>query len=89
AEGVVSAENGLSVESPVEIRFRATPSGKANTQTFSNGDAFTLQANAFAVAAQGGDPFPCSGEEGLRNQLILDAAYRSWKSGRRESVEQL
>ncbi|HUS18702.1 MAG TPA: Gfo/Idh/MocA family oxidoreductase, partial [Terriglobales bacterium] len=47
AEGVVSAENGLSVESPVEIRFRATPSGKANTQTFSNGDAFTLQANAF------------------------------------------
>jgi hypothetical protein len=30
--------------------------------------------------------FPCSGEEGWQNQEVLDAAYRSLKSRRAETV---
>ena len=38
--------------------------------------------DAFAAAVEGRAPFPASGEEGWRNQLILDAAYRSLQSGK-------
>jgi predicted dehydrogenase len=85
-KGILSIDNCFSVESAVEARFRAMPSGETTTQTFYNTDAFTLQADAFARAIRDDEPFACPGEEGWRNQLVLDAAYRSWKSGRREPV---
>jgi predicted dehydrogenase len=42
--------------------------------------------DAFANAVEGKAEFPISGEEGWRNQEILDAVYRSMKSGRTEAV---
>ena len=40
----------------------------------------------FAAAYRGEGQFRASGEDGVRNMLVLDAAYRSWRSGRRELV---
>jgi predicted dehydrogenase len=45
--------------------------------------------DVFADAIEGRTEFPVSGEEGLKNQIILDAAYRSAKTGRAEAVPDL
>ena len=42
--------------------------------------------DAFAAAIEGKQQFPAPGEEGWKNQEILDAAYRSMKSGKAEDV---
>ena len=52
----------------------------------SNQLAYTRQVDSFAAAVLGEDEFPVPGEEGWQNQEILDAAYRSMKSGRTEDV---
>jgi predicted dehydrogenase len=41
--------------------------------------------DGFAQAIEQRTPFPIPGEEGLQNQLVLDAAYRSLETGRAES----
>lgn len=86
-KGVLRGEDCLSIEAPGPLQVTATPSGKSRVEEVSNQDAFARQADAFALAVRGESLFPCCGEEGLRNQLVLDAAYRSWKSGRQERVE--
>jgi predicted dehydrogenase len=53
----------------------------------SNDDAYTLQLDAFAAAIEDESRFLITGEEGLRNQLVLDAAFRSIKSGRTETLD--
>jgi predicted dehydrogenase len=42
--------------------------------------------DSFAAAVEGKAAFPVPGEEGWQNQEVLDAAYRSLKSGRTEDV---
>jgi len=42
--------------------------------------------DAFAAAVERKTAFPIPGEEGWRNQEILDAAYKSMKRGRTEEV---
>jgi 1,5-anhydro-D-fructose reductase (1,5-anhydro-D-mannitol-forming) len=86
SQGVLRAEDFLSIDTPVQVHIAETPSGASAQQTLSNADAFLRQLDAFARAVDGSEAFPCTGDEGLRNQLVLDAAYRSWKSGRREKV---
>lgn len=96
AEGVISSENALTVEHPVEVVLRV--GGRAvETQVVSNGDAYSMMLDAFSMAVQGsrngsGDGsgnFASPGKEGLRNQLVLDSAYASLRTGRRESVPQM
>jgi len=43
--------------------------------------------DAFSLAIERRMPFSIPGEEGLQNQLVLDAAYRSIQTGRAESLE--
>ena len=52
----------------------------------SNADAYGAQVDAFAAAIEEKRDFEIPGEEGLKNQLILDAAFRSIKSGKLEAV---
>ena len=52
----------------------------------SNADAYAAQVDAFAAAVEEGRDFEVPGEEGLKNQLILDAAFLSVKGGKVESV---
>jgi len=84
--GVLSAVNALNVERPVMLELRRGFEVVERTEV-ANGDVYTLQLDAFAAAAENGGKFLISGAEGLRNQLILDAAFRSIKSGKVERVD--
>jgi len=83
--GVLSAVNALTVDHPVTLELRRGFDIVERTEV-SNDDAYTLQLDAFAAAIEERRGFLISGEEGLRNQLVLDAAFRSIKSGKTESL---
>ncbi|MFZ0705747.1 MAG: Gfo/Idh/MocA family oxidoreductase [Candidatus Korobacteraceae bacterium] len=83
--GVVSAVNALTVDHPVTLELRRGFDILERTEV-SNGDAYTLQLDAFAAAIEEATEFLVTGEDGLRNQLVLDAAFRSIKSGKTELV---
>lgn len=83
--GVLSADDGLNVEHPIMIELRRE--GRlVDSEQVSNVGAYARQVDAFADAIEGRASFPVPGEEGLKNQLVLDAAYRSLESGRVEKV---
>jgi hypothetical protein len=42
--------------------------------------------DAFSAAVEGTGIFASTGEDGIQNQRILDAAFRSWHSGCRERI---
>jgi 1,5-anhydro-D-fructose reductase (1,5-anhydro-D-mannitol-forming) len=83
--GVLWADNALTVEHPINLELRRG-GAVVESQAVSNRLAYALQVDAFANAVEGKAEFPIPGEEGWRNQEILDAAYRSMKSGRTEAV---
>ncbi len=83
--GILSAENALNVEHPVALELRRGIELVERTEVM-NYDAYTLQLDAFAIAVEEGRDFLIGGEDGLRNQLVLDAAFRSIKSGATEPV---
>src|SRR5271154_4431636 len=73
--GVLRADDALSVDRPIQLELRR--GGKIiESSTVSNQAAYTHQVEAFAAAVEGKGSFPVPGEEGWRNQEILDAAYR-------------
>jgi predicted dehydrogenase len=73
------------VERPVTLELRHSES-VVETESVSNRYAYAQQVDMFAAAVEGKAAFPVPGEEGWQNQEILDAAYRSLKSGRTEDV---
>jgi len=82
--GVLRADDALNVEKPVNLELRR--GGELESETVSNKLAYARQVDAFADAVEGKEKFPVPGEEGWKNQEILDAAYRSIKSGKFEEV---
>jgi predicted dehydrogenase len=83
--GVLRADDGLNVEYPITIELRR--GGKVvDSESVANKLAYARQVDAFADASEGKGKFPVPGEEGWQNQLVLDAAFRSLKSGKVEAV---
>lgn len=52
-------------------------------------DQFAREMDAFSEAVQAGRPSKVSGEEGLRDQLVMDAIYESVRTGQRVPVKPL
>jgi hypothetical protein len=52
----------------------------------SNADAYSRMLDAFTATVEGRGSFASPGEDGVQNQRVLDAAFRSWHSGCRETV---
>ncbi len=77
--GVLRAEDGLTVDHPVEIVCRRGDA--VERDTVDNADAYARQVDAFAAAVEEQAPFPAPGEEGWQNQRLLDAAYQSLRAG--------
>jgi 1,5-anhydro-D-fructose reductase (1,5-anhydro-D-mannitol-forming) len=85
SDGVLIAENGLTVDRPVEMMMRR--GGElVERVTVEDGDAYTRMLDGFALAFRGEGNFPASGADAVRNMRAVDAAYASWESGRREVV---
>ncbi|MDE3105935.1 MAG: Gfo/Idh/MocA family oxidoreductase [Acidobacteriota bacterium] len=85
SEGVLIAENGLTVDRPVEL-VRRRAGDVMETVTVDNADGYTLMLDSFARAMHGTEVFAASGEDAVANMRVLDAAMRSWKTGQRERV---
>jgi predicted dehydrogenase len=83
--GIISAVNALNVEHPVTLELRRG-FDLIEKREVSNARAYTEQVEAFADAVESGKPFEIPGEEGLQNQIILDAIFRSVKNGKTEAV---
>jgi predicted dehydrogenase len=86
--GVLWADNALNVEHPIQIELRGGNNAVQRDEV-SNHLAYALQVDAFADWMEGKAQFPAPGEEGWKNQEILDAALRSIKSGRAEAVQRV
>jgi predicted dehydrogenase len=83
--GILRADDALNVDKP--IRIECWRDGKlVEEETVSNHLSYAKQVDTFAAALEGRTEFPVPGEEGLKNQLILDAAYRSAETGKSESI---
>jgi predicted dehydrogenase len=85
SEGVLIAENGMTVDRPVQLVVRRAGE-LVETVTVENGDGYTRMLDSFALAVRGRGTFPASGTDAIANMRALDAAYASWQSGQRESV---
>jgi predicted dehydrogenase len=84
-EGVLTAESGFTVDHPVTL-VHHSGARLISEETLSNRDAYSHMLDAFAASVVGEGDFASPGEDGVQNQRILDAAFRSWHSGRREPV---
>ena len=85
SDGILTAENGMSVDHLVDVVLRRG-GNIVETATVSNADGYTRMLDSFAEAYRGGGNFRATGLDGLHNMRVLDAAYKSWRSGRREAV---
>lgn len=85
-KGMVGAEDALTVDHPIELHLKTNGSDLI-TEPVSNDHTYAEQVDAFALSIEQGAPFSIPGCEGLRNQKVLDAAYRSIKSGNREGIK--
>jgi len=84
--GALRAEHGLNVDFPLQLKL--TRDGKVvDTEEVMNDRTYAKQVDAFSAAIERKAPFPVPGEEGARNQAVLDAAYRSIRTGRTESIQ--
>jgi predicted dehydrogenase len=86
--GFLRADNALNVEHPISLELWREGQ-RVTEETVFNRLAYARQVDAFAAAVEGQAAFPVPGEEGWRNQVILDAAYRSLSSGKSEKIPRL
>lgn len=85
SEGALVAENGLTVDRPVDIILRRA--GEiVETKTLDNNDGYVRMLDSFAHAFHGEETYRASGEDGVLNMRALDAAYKSWRTGAHEKV---
>ncbi len=83
--GSLLCEDAMNVDRPVSLVMREGGQVVLE-QPVSNADAFSRMLDGFAEAAAGRGAYRAPGSEGVVNQRILDAAYRSWTQ---RTVEQL
>lgn len=83
--GVILCENGLTVDHPVDVVLRRGGKIEA-TEQVSNADAYTLMLDDFADQIEGRGTFLAPGTDGLNNQRVLDAAYKSWHDGQSQMI---
>jgi predicted dehydrogenase len=84
--GVIVCENGLTVDHPVDVVLHRQDKVVAH-QRVSNADAYSRMLDSFSAAVEGRGAYLATGEDGLHNQRVLDAAYQSWHSGTKQIVE--
>jgi 1,5-anhydro-D-fructose reductase (1,5-anhydro-D-mannitol-forming) len=85
SDGVLIAENGLSVDRPVEVVLRRG-GDFIESVTVQNEDGYTRMLDAFAATFRGAGTFTPTGFDALHNMRAVDAAYASLRSGARENL---
>jgi predicted dehydrogenase len=83
--GVLFANDAFNTEKTIHLQLRRG-GAVVEEEGLSNRLVYTKQVEAFADTVEGKCEFPVPGEEGWKNQEILDAAFRSMTSGKTEAV---
>jgi predicted dehydrogenase len=83
--GTIASQYGLTVDTDVDVvLWRA---GKAQErETVSSADGYTRMLDSFSDWVEGRGEYRAPALDGLHNQLVLDAAYASWRTGERKQV---
>jgi predicted dehydrogenase len=55
-------------------------------ETVSNADCYTRMLDSFSDWEEGRGEFRATAEDGLHNQMVLDMAYESWRTGERKTI---
>jgi predicted dehydrogenase len=84
-DGTIYCDDGLTVDYPVELVLRKDGQVAAS-ETLSNADGYSRMLDSFAAAVAGNEEYLATGEDGLKNQRVLDAAYAAWHSGARQEI---
>lgn len=87
-KGAITSDYAITVDTPVRVNVFEN-GNVVESPEFTNYDCYARMLDAFADSVERGTEFPCPGEEGLRNQMILDAAYASVRSGEAISLPEL
>jgi predicted dehydrogenase len=82
--GTLRALDGLTVDHPIVIEVQK--GADVLREELTNYDTYSRQVDSFSAAFEKKAEFPVPAIEGVQNQRILDAFYRSAKSGREEQV---
>lgn len=84
-EATIQSDDCLTIDRPVQVGLRRN--GEiADAEQVGNGDAYTLMIDAFSSAVEGRGSYAAPGEDAIKNQQILDAAFASLRSGARQTV---
>jgi 1,5-anhydro-D-fructose reductase (1,5-anhydro-D-mannitol-forming) len=87
-EGVIHCDDCFTVDHSVHVVLRQN--GKiVDRQQVTNDAAYSHMLDAFSAAIEGSATYSASGADAIHNQLALDAAYASARSGSREIVKSL
>lgn len=84
--GVIVCEDGLTVDHPVDVLLYRNGKVAAH-QRVSNTDAYSRMLDSFSAAVEGRGTYLATGEDGLHNQRALDAAYESWHTGMKQTID--
>jgi predicted dehydrogenase len=81
--GTIVSQYGLTVDTDVEVvLWRA---GQAQErETVSSADGYTRMLDAFSDWVEGRGEYRATAADGVHNQMVLDAAYASWRTGERK-----
>ncbi|MBW4028125.1 MAG: Gfo/Idh/MocA family oxidoreductase [Acidobacteria bacterium] len=83
--GVITVENGLTVDQPIDVIVRQD--GRVVSQAeVSNADAYSRMLDSFSDEINGTGQYRAPATDGLHNQRILDAAYQSWRTGATQNI---
>lgn len=88
--GVILCEDGLTVDHPVDVVLRRNGAVIAS-ERLSNADAYSRMLDGFSAWVERGwtedrGAYLAPATDALHNQRVLDAAYRSWREGTKQSI---
>jgi predicted dehydrogenase len=83
--GVIVCENGMTVDHPVDVVLRRGQDVIASEQV-SNADAYSCMLDGFSAWVEGRASYLAPATDGVQNQRVLDAAYKSWQTGMRQAI---
>jgi predicted dehydrogenase len=84
--GTITSEYGLTVDRPVDVVLWRAGEVEKKLEV-SNRDGYTRMLDSFSDWVGGRGEFRATARDGLHNQKVLDAAYASWKTGARQTLD--
>jgi predicted dehydrogenase len=83
--GTIASEYGLTVDTDVDVVLWRSGAAQER-KTVSNADCYTRMLDSFSAWVEGRGEFRATAEDSLHNQMVLDMAYESWRTGERRTI---